>query len=1481
MTIASNQQIQDFVSTQNIPLSSTMLVAPDGTIVFAVSGTTSSQLNLNAINTNGTGDRTVLSNDAVVAIIPPNPPNTTEPINPPIITPVLPPTSSISNGRLQLVIKIGVYQHPIPIQLRLPIKINVLPAIPVFASYSIDFPFSLEIKPIPLPIKYSIINVAKQLWKDKIQDFFDNERVGKTLLNFGQDFQAPIINWQYDVLDSSGATILVKLYRPLPPEITTFTNLWIARELSPTQIDQLSVIFIPQQGVQLYLRPPNTNIKVQSLDGAEVNDVTLQTLLSTGSFDEIKPTDPVLESWFVTALEGIELNVDYSDFSNFVFYSSATQRIEAFKQKLLLLENYNTIISAQSASIASATSAGGLPAFTASLSYPALESIASQRLDVIRSLDGYERFLYYSSSISYSSSFSNELEDQLYFLGDATWPKISGSVITVQSASNGTLYSINPDQVIPIDNLTQPISWISAIEHIASEYDKQNQNRLSNSVPEYIKNDNLSEDFIIFLDMIGHHFDILKSYTDAMTLIYNRDSDPFKNLSPDIIWNVAKSFGIDLPNQYAVKSLLEYTIGSSSVSNPTVYREAAAETWKRFLHNQMYLLKTKGTKGALRGLMNAYGILPSVIQVRETATPSFYLTQSYEEFQEQTNALFISSSYITIPWTPTTHLSASSLEVRFSSTNNSSTSTLVNGGNLWSILLNPLTGSWGYVSITSGSVVQLSSSNFELYNGDFYSIMTELTGNLLSLLVKHAGPQSNIINSYIGYGITIDNSFVGTELGDITQFNYGLLYDDGRSYADNRSIADGTFISSSTILSSSIADVWDLPSNIFLGSSGSTLGTPFIGLIDEFRVWGEVLTEDTFNNHVLYPGLYNGNVSSSAKDSLYVRLSFNKPYNLGILTSSLQFAPNESPYINNSGSSPLLIHFSASGFANEPTYPYSMDILNRNVLRYSLNAGGNQYVSNKIVVEDPPILKYLDISSGSAIPVLSHDKSILTIDDKFNKVISNNKIGFYFSPVDAINDSIIRSIGNIDIQTYIGDPSSLYSSSYSALEKLNELYWSSYAYSYNFNEFMLFISDLLNPLFIQAQQLVPARAKLLTGIVLEPSILERNKIQWNPLNFSGLNTYQPNINPTLEADFPSPAPTEVISDYLTFETEIDQSNTDIIESLIESLNSEIDTQTENLVDGLDLTLDSTIIATTTQSIDAEVETYNSIFELASEDVIEATVLSIDDIADRNNYINFLLQRFDAPNITAIAAQNQEIFNQLLALYQPGSLVSVQTGMNVYVGDNIFTETIQPYIDFTDIGVTTYFMQKDGIVLVPTQEQVRVNQNILVAEGNWVKGNVYTNNQYVTQSNQVGAAAVGNGFEYVCISPLQSGSFISNNPPSLDVVNWKRMQYVLTNVLEVRIASLISGSVELVNSGSGYAPFIGYMPDHYRFRRDNRTGTKRRLWLGCKETDTDGAPPFGGPPIQVFTSANSTLYVTTNVGALPQPNPVSGPILDVR
>lgn len=1436
--------IDNYRQSNNIPNNYIAVQTQAGGVVFV------DQNNTNTINayatgvkTGGPGESADLGGTFLLVPPPPPPPppyvniyaqppiSTTPPPVVPFVPPAEPPRPRASSLYLQ--VRIGVYAPPQPSQKRITVNIDVQPAVPLFTIFDVDIPWDLELKPIPIALTDAVLSAARRLLDGKIPAYFDQDRIGKTLLNFGEDFQSVILNWKYDEADSTKGTILVKLYQPLPVEIELFTELWITRELSPTYLDQIFVVFVPGEGLKVYLRPPNRDLNVRAIDGNEVNNVTLQSLLTSGSSSKTDLTDPVLEEWFITSLEGAELNIDYTSFKNFVFYSSAVKRLEAFRQKLVTLDDYNAIILEQSASIAAATAGTGVMGFTGSLAYGGFQRISEQRVDLIRSLDGYERFLYYGSGSAYSSSFSNDggEVDQLYYLIDATWPKISGSLISPASASNANLYSVAGTQFSPEGDYSGLVSWWDAITYIASEYDRQNQDKLSNNLPEYLVNDNQSADFLTFVDMIGHHFDVLKAYADAMPEIYSRDSDPTVDLSPDMVWNIAASFGIELPNQYAVKNLVDYTIGEVGTVSPKIYRQAAAETWKRFLHNQIYLLKSKGTKASLRGLLNTYGVLPTTIQIRESSTPSFYTTQSYELIEEQTNTLDMTNhSYIQIPFSGSALPGAETIQVRFSTTTVTQ-SVLFNVDNAWAVRLLPASASYGKVALVNQAGTSVATSSlFKIYDGNYYTVTVQRNGLSANLWTQRSDEDGDIV----------DSSFVTASLGS-----------------------------------------WYSGSSLYLGSSGSTFGASFIGQIDEFRLWSEALTSGTINFHVQYPGLYNGNLTTSARDNLPVRLSFNKPRNYGATTASLQFALNESPYIREPNRSPLYTQFSASGFPNEGTYPYSMTTVTRTVLRYSPNSGGGQFVSNKIVVADPPILRYLSDDSGSGVPILSHEKSMVTVDQKFDNVKSSNVIGFYFSPTDAINDSIVRTIGNVDLQDYIGSPADLYEGSYSSLNALNELYWTYYAYAYNYNSFVDFVENLLQPLFIQARKLVPARAKLITGLVLESPILERNKIKYKKLDTSGLGTFEENVTPTLYPDALTTQPNNFEAIYPVHEVIFDKHTETVIESTLDSSYANIDMHEESPIDSEYALYDVTYDLNELKSVDASNVTHDASIdtEAASLEDITFELAFYDDETARLDYLKYLLQRFNAVSTIQVRTEDKPYFTQLLQTFRPNSRVPVQTGMNQNMDDNFLIQTIEPYVNFLDISSTNYFTQMDGLFLIPIQVKVRIGESILSPAGDWVKGATYVANQYVTQSGQTGAAEVGNDFEYICVTSAGSGSFISYNPPSLDTDNWRKMRYTYIDGYNVRVATEIDGTVQLAASGSGYTPFTGYNEKHYRFHRDTRLGTLRRIWYGCKQTDE--TTPDGGPAVEVIPSAGDTLVVSTGAEPVQRGNDNAGPILNVR
>lgn len=77
----------------------------------------------------------------------------------------------------------------------------------------------------------------------------------------------------------------------------------------------------------------------------------------------------------------------------------------------------------------------------------------------------------------------------------------------------------------------------------AETYDRQNQNRLINSIPNFIKEDPRNQAYLLFVDMIGNTFDNIWIYTKALQKRYNTDNRLEIGLSKDLIKEAVKSFG--------------------------------------------------------------------------------------------------------------------------------------------------------------------------------------------------------------------------------------------------------------------------------------------------------------------------------------------------------------------------------------------------------------------------------------------------------------------------------------------------------------------------------------------------------------------------------------------------------------------------------------------------------------------------------------------------------------------------------------------------------------------------------------------------------------------------------------------------------------------------------------------------------------------------------------------------------------------------
>jgi len=281
--------------------------------------------------------------------------------------------------------------------------------------------------------------------------------------------------------------------------------------------------------------------------------------------------------------KGIQLGTDYSSFSNFVHFGSAAERLSHFKEKVedihyhrdqadIIQKNYSSTQQFQSESI--------------DFHIDAASTIISE-------FDEYDRFLYFESS-------------------DHSWPKNNLGELYPATSSAAT-------------------TWYDDKFEIAEDYDLENQNRIINTLPAYIREEEVNNPVIAFCDMLGHYYDNLLLYADGISQKHNADNRLNVGVSRDLVGDVLRGFGVKLyESQLKNTDLIRLYIGelyptgsenvdtiiSASNSIPSV-KDQIDETNKRIYHNLSHILQTKGTKRGLRALINSFGIPSGILPIKE------------------------------------------------------------------------------------------------------------------------------------------------------------------------------------------------------------------------------------------------------------------------------------------------------------------------------------------------------------------------------------------------------------------------------------------------------------------------------------------------------------------------------------------------------------------------------------------------------------------------------------------------------------------------------------------------------------------------------------------------------------------------------------------------------------------------------------------------------------------------------------------------
>jgi hypothetical protein len=814
----------------------------------------------------------------------------------------------------------------------------------------------------------------------------------KNSLNFGNNQFYPIINHDF-ITDSNNNTILiVKLHDYLSQNINLRDTCWVSN-ISNVPIIQKVIFSTPKIKPSYKISGPNFNInpKIKNKPIIKKIDYKSKNQIVSNNQNQVE---------FNKKLK--ELNVDYSNFSNFVLFSSAQLRVKLFVNKL------NQITSLSSSLVSIKNESYNTPEISASYSYD-INSINNQLDNIFQSFDGYDAYLYNNQYLINESNYSNYLNS-------------------------------------------------------AIDYDYENRDSLVNNTPEYI-NSNTDEysDYLVFLSMIGHFFDNIYLYINnfpTTQYLNNSNSNSFISSISDRLleqfgWTPISSVeNISMDNYYLINN-------SGSFSQ----KEKMQIIWNRILNNLPMIYKTKGTEESVRMLANIYGIPYSFLNIKEfggnSVTDDDKSSYSFQKRYYLTNYSG-SNEYISLPY----NSNIKTIEFKFS----------------FNTDVNYLDKTRIYLLSNDTNFKVYVDKTLEDFMGTLSFQLNDqiLTTNPLPLF------NGNIFNVLIQQQPYNDGNY-STQIPSLYYLKVNSV--------DNDNVVFQNVVEE--ILNDSYSSYFSNNSNLYFGNiSGGN--NNFYGTIDRINLWNTVLSNDAFIDHCKNFDAFDDYDSANTYINLYFRYKFDYPINLAE-SQSISIPNSNKVYSYNTGSAYNFPNTNVFYNTDNCTYytgskfPYQFKEidLNQNV---SLSNFGPNKLKN---------VKINKVNQSVEARLMPTELSTTQI----NVTNDSNLLAACISPFSVRDNDMLNFIGNYNIMDIVGNPSYLYSSNYIELDELRQNYNQfNSAEPVLYQEFFTIYKNYIDSSFFDSvKQLVPARSKLLTGTLIEQSILERNKYQNKPIESNIIN----------------------------------------------------------------------------------------------------------------------------------------------------------------------------------------------------------------------------------------------------------------------------------------------------------------------------------------------------------------------------------------
>lgn len=920
-----------------------------------------------------------------------------------------------------------------------------------------------------------ISNTLTRTYNEKYYSFLKNG------LNLGNNRILPILNT--GVMDerqipTDPLTLLVKLPEELPNDIMAQTHCWVSNiSLSPYVVN--AIVRSANSQLVHKIGAPNFSLPIPNVSLTNANiSYTAADLQNSNEIDRE----------LVISKNLTELNVDYTDFRNFVVFSSAEVRLKIFKNKAINLSALSSSIRTLDTRNTQFLSASGstYPFYTQER-----ERVQSQIDEIVDSFDGYESYLYRSGRYDYSGS---------------------GFVSA---------------------------SYVAENDLSASYYDKINRDSLLNNCPSHILADTKNDDYIIFLSMIGHFFDTIYAYISNIPSEKQVGQSATEEFTRRIVDYMLETFGWNLDDSLEQSTVINNYLTSEQISslNSMSSEERLKSVRNRLFSNLPQIYKTKGTEEAVRLLLACYGIPSVLLSVREyggvnyTDDSAAYTTYERAYLYQWDTSSIQDTFRINAPSNAKTFLTKLCIDssepytydreqILFGRVTGSAASSSLSGSGDWAV---------GFVRIpkqNSGKIFfrigykgteqfKIYSPEFPLFDGEVYSVM-----------LRRNTPSSE-------YEFNVNT--------DAIPCRYDLYVQ--RNEFGRRAVY---LTASKVCYTASVNELFDVSprsSSIMIGGWFSNLnGQGFTGAMDKWQMWYDPITDSNFEDYVNHINSYSFSGSRSAEQSLLFRMHTDYPFDLRQIesgsvipngfngvsgTASVWVGEwrNGNPYyalnsatkqenvfdVSNAVSLNLmvntdawhgaqtLVYDSAScQYVSQSTYPYQFKVID-----YPSTLGTSKYGPNKFRNE-----KIRHISQSVATRF--DDKARSTYVTANSTAPDSNQVGFFVDPQDFKNKDMVRFFGNYDFMDAIGNPANQFSGSYDVLRNFRNVYAKSkneYSGSRTlFNELMTLYKLYFNRSVFEAiKNLVPARSNTLVGVIVEPTVLERPKYHAKPV-YSEANT---------------------------------------------------------------------------------------------------------------------------------------------------------------------------------------------------------------------------------------------------------------------------------------------------------------------------------------------------------------------------------------